>query len=346
MNKTILQTSSSIVAISIAGLAHAAGGPIEPIMQTLPGGNFTMGSDQPVQNGPKGEVRQLKSIGPAHQVTVKAFRIGKYEVTAHEFRRFAESSGYQAPKVCNQMASKEWFDELPGNWAGNKHTSGEFEPVTCLGWSGAQAYVAWLAQQTGKKYRLPTEAEWEYAARAGSNTPYYWGDDIGRTQSCAYANVADQSAEAAIKRDYDGLESKNHIGVVPCDDGAGYASVVGMYKPNAFGLYDMIGNINEYTADCQNPTHEGAPTDGRARLDGDCSKRVLKGGSWHWPLFTSAQRGSRGPDLIGALEGFRVVEELSDEAQAKAGQQLSPATAAFERALADAQKQALAKRKP
>ena len=139
--------------------------------------------------------------------------------------------------------------------------------------------------------------------------------------------MGDQAAEAAIKRDYDGLESKDHVGVVPCDDKSGYASVVGLYKPNAFGLYDMVGNIMEFTQDC---------------YEGDCTKRILRGGTWHWS--PSVKFGTPPADWIGSLEGFRIVEEISTEhacsqPESKACKNLARKSK-FENELAKAQKAA------
>jgi len=306
---------STVLYFSTMGVANAnekpSTLPIEPLMKTLPGGQFSMGTDGEVLAGRAHQLQPIKTSSPAHQVSIKPFRMGMYEVTVKEFSRFVAATNYAAPTSCIQMASKEWFDKIDGSWAGNKHSASEFEPVTCIGWEGAKAYTKWLAKETGKNYRLPTEAEWEYAAKANTTGTFYWGEEADRAKACTYANVADRSAEAAIKRDYDGLESINHIGVLACDDQSDYASIVGMYQANTFGLYDMIGNINEFVEDCFTRGYENAPVDGSARLDGDCKKRTLRGGSWHWPVQASIQRGSTNSDFIGSLEGFRVVEEIS-----------------------------------
>lgn len=332
---------SIVAALSTAAMA-ANSGVIEPAMQFIPGGQFMMGTDAEVLAGRPQDLKPMTSASPAHKVSIKPFRMGKYEVTVKEFAQFVAATNYVAPKTCLQMASKEWFDDIAGNWAGNKHSSSEFEPVTCIGWTGAKAYTAWLSSVTGKTYRLPTEAEWEYAALAGQNTIFLWGNEADRARACGHANIADQAAEAAIKRDYDGLESKDHVGVLACNDQSGYASVVGMYQANAWGLHDLIGNINEFVEDCYTKGYSNAPADGSARLDGDCATRALRGGSWHWPVQPTIQRGSMPADFIGALEGFRVVEELtagSPEATviAPANQK---AVAEFAQALQTAQTQA------
>lgn len=294
---------SILLIASHSQLLYAASKAIEPVMVDIPGGQLTVYSANANTN-----TRSHARIESPHKVLINPFRMGKYEVTIKEFGQFIAATQYPAPTLCRQMDSQKWFAERPGNWQGNKHSSSEFEPVTCIGWDVAQAYVDWLSKETGKHYRLPSEAEWEYAARAGTNTTYYWGDEPA--QACAYANIADQAAEAAIKRDYDGLESKDHVGVVPCNDKAGYASVVGIYQPNAFGLHDMIGNINEFTGDCFNEDYPGNTTDGSLRSSGDCSQRILRGGSWHWAPFSLGARAGLHTDFIGSLEGFRVAEDI------------------------------------
>lgn len=286
-------------ALALHGAAQAATPAIEPVLVAVPAGEFTMGS-----NAKKGS-------SPAHQVQVRAFQMGKYEVTVHEFARFAAATGYQGPQRCVQMAGKEWFDDVPGSWRQHRLMASEFEPVTCIGAAGADAYVQWLAKVTGKHYRLPTEAEWEYAARAGTTSTHFFGEDADPASSgaCRWGNVADRRAEGAIKRDFDGLESKEHNGVVACDDGADYASVVGLYEANPWGLHDTLGNVQEYVQDCHHDSYEGAPTDGSAWLDGSaaCKERGLRGGTWHWPVFHSARRGGFPVDMVGSLEGLRVV---------------------------------------
>lgn len=328
----------TVLFLSLSGLAAplwAATTAIEPPMTTIPAGQFTMGSDQDLA----ASRRMLSDHKPAHPVRLKAFRLAKYEVTVKEFARFVAATNYKAPEKCVQMHSKRWFEDVPGGWQKHSTSSSDYQPVTCIGWDAAKAYVDWLAKETGKPYRLPSEAEWEYAARAGTTGSYAWGED--KTLACRHANVADRAAEAAIKRDYDGLESKNHVGVVPCDDGSGYASVVGMYEPNAFGLYDMIGNINEYVQDCYSDSYRGAPTDGSARLDGECKERVLRGGPWHWSAWQPVRRGAMEASYIGSLEGFRVAVSVDDPAKTMVG--LSPS--AFEKELANAQETLRAQRK-
>ncbi len=301
--------------------------PIEPPMVDIKGGEFMMGgTDKP-------------NSQPLHAVTIKPFRMGKYEVTIEEFRRFMQASGYTAPVMCQQMATKNWFVDVPGEYpfASSIISISKFEPATCVGWPGANAYVAWLAKETGKQYRLPTEAEWEYAHRAGSTTKYFWGDD--EALGCRYANLGDRSAEVAMRRDY-GLETKGHVGVVGCDDKAGYASIVGMYQPNAFGLYDTLGNLGEYLQDCWSEDYKGASKDGSAMRGGDCTKHALRGGTWHWGGFGASARFGIPDTWIGSLEGFRVAQSIDSDSAPPA--KAAPST--FEVALAQAQQAERARR--
>ena len=143
-------------------------------------------------------------------------------------------------------------------------------PMTFVSWYGAEAYVGWLSAKTGAEYRLLSEAEWEYAARAGSRAAYHFGDDA--RQLCNYANIADISGQ------------KEHRWklVTNCDDGFASLATVGRLQPISFGLYDMLGNAAEWVADCWHPTYDGAPVDGSAWTNtGDCNMRIVRGGAYH-----------------------------------------------------------------
>jgi formylglycine-generating enzyme required for sulfatase activity len=144
-----------------------------------------------------------------------------------------------------------------------------------VNWDDAKAYVAWMARKTGKTYRLLTEAEWEYAARGrtepGQYPRYFFGDD--EKDLCRYGNGADHAAKSSVPGAKDWP-------VAPCNDGYAYTSPVGSFAANGFGLYDMLGNAWQWTEDCYHDSYNGAPSDGSAWTTGDCSRRVLRGGSW------------------------------------------------------------------
>jgi formylglycine-generating enzyme required for sulfatase activity len=273
-----------------------------PEMVVIPAGSFTMGS-------PGGEEGRKDREGPLHRVSLDGFALGKYEVSVGEFRRFVEASGYRTDAERNADAGGtaqgcyamdptdgKWGWRAGRYWDSPGFTQSERHPAVCISWNDATAYVKWLAQSTGKAYRLPSESEWEYSVRAGSSTARPWGDDPD--QACRYANVADQS------------KSPNGITFNPkheCNDGTFYTATVGSYLANGFGLHDMIGNAWEWTEDCWNENYSGAPSDGSAWTSGNCVARVLRGGSWNY-FPTGARSAYRiGVDTTGRDNdyGFR-----------------------------------------
>ena len=264
-------------------------------MVSIPGGSFRMGD----LSGEGGD-----SEKPVHSVTVSAFRLGKHEVTVGQFRRFVEAAGYRTDAErnadgnagCRTYTGDGWDWTSGRSWRNPGFSVGDEHPVVCVSWNDALAFVQWLREQTGKAFRLPTEAEWEYAARAGSSTEYHFGNS--ESQLCRYANHA-TSAE-------DGYGNES------CSDGVGKrTAVVGRYQPNSYGLYDMHGNVWEWAQDCWNDSYAGAPTDGSAWTLGDCSLRVLRGGSWFVnPRFLrSAYRTRLTRSSRLYLLGFRLAQD-------------------------------------
>jgi formylglycine-generating enzyme required for sulfatase activity len=250
--------------------------------------------------------------GPIHEVVLRrAFALGRTEVTVSEFRRFVEATGYRVAPGCRVQSRTVvkgervgWDDRSDAGWQapGFIRPLADDLPVACVGHDDARAYAAWLAKTTGKPYRLPTEAEWEYAARAGSRGIYPWGNnaDLG----CTHANTYDRSGRKSLDFGW---------GFADCDDGHAEAAPVGSFAPNAFGLHDMIGNVWEWTADCHRLTYEGAPTDGSAVPGGaDCARWTVRGGGW----MTRPSRNRltfRGRDPVDARYsyfGFRVARDL------------------------------------
>ena len=235
-------------------------------MVSIPGGTFRMGD-----LGGEGDDDEK----PVHSVTVPAFKMGKLEVTVGRFRRFVEVTEYRTDAErnadgkdgCRIYTGDGWSWTWGRSWRSPGYAIDDKQPVVCVSWNDAQAFIAWLAEQTGESYRLPTEAEWEYAARAGSTTKYHFGNSD--SQLCRYANHADTITG------YDGRNKS-------CSDGVGKRTAsVGRYQPNSYGLYDMHGNVNEWVQDCWNDSYAGAPSDGRVWTGGDCSRRGLRGGSWY-----------------------------------------------------------------
>ena len=238
-----------------------------PEMVVVPGGSFTMGS-------PGTEDGRYEDEEPQHRVTIDyQFAVGVYEVTFDEWDTCALLGGCR------------------GYWPPDAGWGRGTRPVIRVSWEDAQAYVEWLSRTTGQQYRLLTEAEWEYVARAGTRTAWYWGE--AESGQCRYANGSDTAA--------------------PCSDGYRNTAPAGSFEPNALGLYDVLGNVWEWTADCWNDSYSDAPNDGSERQTGHCSVRMLRGGSWLTApsTFRSAQRGrthagDRHPDL-----GFRVARTMN-----------------------------------
>jgi formylglycine-generating enzyme required for sulfatase activity len=262
-----------------------------PIMVGIPAGDFAMGS-------PSSERGRFDTEGPLHRVTLKAFAFGKYDVTSEQFLAFLRDTGYQ-PAPCNPILKMTW--RSPGD--GHAYPPYDIEPrrwpAVCLDWKDANAYIAWLNDKVRKPgadpakgpYRLPTEAEWEYAARGGTTTTRWWGDEIGTGN--ANCNGCGSKWDNSELADVDAL------------------------RPNPFGLYGILGNAWQWTADCWHPNYVDAPTNGSAWIaGGDCKKHVLRGGSWdNLPIFVRAATRSGGTADGGeydysSLAGFRIARNL------------------------------------
>ncbi len=297
-----LAAAFALVAGSAAAQQSLRDCPDCPEMVTIPAGSFTMGV-------PPGEEKREGYSGwvggdaqPQRRVTLEySFSLGRYEVTRAQFEAFVQATGHvTGPSCWTAGMNGQSGDVLVRNWRDPGFTQTPNDPVVCVNWDDAQAYVAWLKRTTGKHYRLPSEAEWEYAARAGSQTARYWGD--GRDGACQYANVADLTA--ASRRNWEKDPKRTFL----CTDGYAYTAPVGQFRPNAFGLYDMLGNVWEWTGDCWNQNYNGAPTNGGAWVQGDCSIRVMRGGAWYYPPETlragNRFRGAAGDR--GIAYGFRV----------------------------------------
>jgi formylglycine-generating enzyme required for sulfatase activity len=168
-------------------------------------------------------------------------------------------------------------------------------PATCINRDEALGYLAWLSEKTGREYRLPSEAEWEYATRAGTRTFAFWGNDM--SEACRYANFGDKNAPYQMAM------------AAPCAESGGalWAAEVGQYAPNAWGFHDTVGNVQEMVEDCLHQGYEGAPADGSARTEPDCQVFVARGGDWELPV--TAMRSSErllygfGPDAPERLYG-------------------------------------------
>ena len=250
-----------------------------PEMIVVPSGRFAMGS-------PETEEGRFDDEGPRHAVSIESFAVGVHEVTFEEWDACAFAGG------CGGLLPE---DE---GWGRGRR------PVINVSWEQAQAYVNWLSETTGKQYRLLTEAEWEYVAGAGTQTARYWGES--EEGQCRYANGGDTSLSPEYPILADSLFAR-------CTDGYVHTAPVGMFQPNPFGLYDVLGNVWEWTEDCWNESYSGAPLDGSAWQAGDCSQRVARGGSWD-----QFPRGIRSAFRFGSTAvdryvrgGFRVARTVN-----------------------------------
>ena len=215
---------------------------------------------------------------------------------------FAQTTG-RKNDGCFVWAGREFEIDQTRDWRNPGFPQDDTHPVACVSWEDASAYVSWLSQRTGRKYRLLTEAEWEYAARAGTTTARFWGDDAA--MSCIHANGADISTRAQVP-------ATDSWDAAPCNDRYAYTAPVGSYRANVFGLHDMLGNVEEWTQDCWNGNYRTAPADGSAAAAGDCSLRAVRGGSWDdSPVALRAAYRVGSPTTIRVhRRGFRVAADM------------------------------------
>jgi formylglycine-generating enzyme required for sulfatase activity len=265
-----------------------------PTLIVIPAGEFEMGS-------PASEAGREAHEGPRHTVTIaRPFALGKYEVTRAEFAAFVGETSYEAGPGCWYWSVLFHFDRAR-SWVNPGYEQTDGDPVACINWQDAQAYLTWLSRKTGASYRLPSEAEWEYAARAGSREPRYWGSNPD--EACAYENVYDRDAAQVL-----GFPWANS----DCADGYVRSAPVGSFAPNPFGLHDMLGNAPEWVMDCFASSYALASADGSPHLAGDCGFRVLRGGTWGtWPAIArAARRAADEPYERADTYSFRVLREL------------------------------------
>jgi formylglycine-generating enzyme required for sulfatase activity/predicted Ser/Thr protein kinase len=263
--------------------------PTCPLMIILPVGSFTQGADS-------GDPDVLPFEQPPHTAVIGyPLAMSEHEITVGEFRDFAEATRREM-SGCNTYDG-EWHYRATANWQAPGFSQSAEHPVACTSWNDAVAYAKWLSQKSGHTYRLPSASEWEYAARAGADLTQPWAG------ACVDANVADLTAAER----YPGWET------FACNDGYVNTAPVGSFKANAFGLSDLFGNVFEWVEDCWHADYIGAPTDGAARLDGDCKQHELRGGSWFSsPRFVNASNRNRfETDYRSSAVGFRIVREVS-----------------------------------
>lgn len=276
-----------------------------PVMVDIEGGCFEMGSPE-LEPGRESDERQ-------HKACVDDFQLGRFEVTVGDFKRFVKATGHRTDAErgvgnmngCESLdrddKSEPWGIKPWASWRKpNKYqATRDADPVTCVSWNDADAYIAWLDKETHHAFRLPTEVEWEYAARAGSTQARFWGNGSGE-HACEYSNTADLKA---------GWENG-----FPCADGHEWVATVGSFRPNPWGLFDMLGNVWEWTCSEYDPGYRGnellcAPKSVDA-------PRVMRGGAWNSgpALVRSAYRNRNFPETRYSFVGFRLAHDAPPKA--------------------------------
>lgn len=279
-----------------------------PQMVVVPPGQQVIGST-PSETQTEGVPDDLAATErPAHTVIIRqVFAASATEVTHAQYGAFVQETGYPDGDRCFvwDLTANTWNNRDGITWRDPGFAQTDTHPVVCVSWTDAVAYTDWLSAKTGQRYRLLSEAAWEYAARAGTTTPRYWAG--ARDHACAHGNVNDLSRAAA-----NAALSRAASEVFHCEDGHRFTAPVATFTPNAFGLYDMIGNVWEWTADCFTANYDSASQDGAPRLDGDCTQRMNRGGSWADPPWRTraAMREWDPPHGRYAQTGFRVARDL------------------------------------
>jgi sulfatase modifying factor 1 len=263
-----------------------------PEMVVLPRGRFRMGS---------------AAIGGADQTPAVEVRIeyelavSRYDITRAQYAHFVAATGRTRSGGCATFNLRGLVEEGNGSWDDPGFPQTPRDPVVCVNWADATAYAAWLSQKTGKAYRLPSDAEWEYAARGGAKGRTYWPSG---SLPCAYLNAADSDYARVFK--WDEEVDRN------CRDAYVYTSPVGVFPANGFGLYDMLGDVVQWAADCADPPPQKMPIDGSAWTTRDCSARNVRGSAWNENPLTANLGRRLLSDMEGRFptNGFRVVRAL------------------------------------
>ncbi len=264
-------------------------------MVVVPPGQFQMGSLEGDEDRPESPVRTVHID--------YSFAAGQTPVTNEQFARFIDATHHATAKGCGVIGEGGYKLVAEADWRepGYGRPPGAKEPVVCVRWLDAKAYVDWLSHVTRHHYRLLSEEEWEYAARAGTTTRFPWGDDPN--ESCRHANLYDQAA----------LELKMPYPPPACNDGFAKVAPVASFPPNAFGLYDMIGNVWQWVEDCYLFEYPEWPVDGKpVEVLSACPLRSIRGGSWGTRVdrLRPTWRGRDPEWRMNILFGFRIARDL------------------------------------
>lgn len=267
-----------------------------PELVTLQPGSFSRGAAEDDLTADENEF-------PRHEVRIeKPFAIATHLVARRDYEIFVTTTGYTPASGCHTLTTEGWRVDEGANWQNPGFPQTPSEPAICLSWHDAARYAAWMAARTGKPYRLPSEAEWEYAARGGTTGTNFWGEDD--RLACDYANVNDLTAKNKVAKTAE-----------PCTDGYLFTSPVGHFRPNPFGLHDAVGNVWVWLADCWQGDYTTSPRNGDAAGGEPCATRILRGGSWTDTPgpFRLGARENRPPDARLAIAGFRLARDIDME---------------------------------
>ena len=302
---TTLLSTEGHAATSPPAVASFRDCPDCPEMVVVPAGRFLMGTAAEYRI----PTEVPAELSPVEIRMDRAFALGRFEVTRGEYSVFARATGRDTvPVRCRTwVEERKGFRDLEITWDAARVPAEPTErhPAVCIDWHDAAAYAEWLSERTGERYRLPSEAEWEYAARAGTRTLRPWGNDADR--GCRDANVNDRSTMLRYPLGWSG---------VACDDGFADVAPVGSLRPNAFGIHDMLGNVWEWAEDCSTLDYVGRPVDARPWVwEGGCRRRIQRGGGWS----TGPERSRPGFHGDGAADdradfaGFRIARDVGSD---------------------------------
>lgn len=267
-----------------------------PEMVVIPSGSFVMGA-------PDDEPDRQRWDGPLTKVTIdRPFALAKYETTRRQYAAFMRESRHETPGPCRVFAGT-WASSNDANWQRANFPQSDDHPQVCVDWYDTLAFVEWLNTKGGHAYYLPSEAEFEYANRAGATGAFPWGGS--RAEICRHANIADRQVKA----------NHPHVEAHDCDDGFEFAAPVGSFPANKFGLYDTFGNVWEWVFDCWAFDHTLSDGTAKPVTQGEnCQKRIIKGAGYE-SVARYARTAARGrddiPDIRIAVIGFRVAARLN-----------------------------------
>ncbi|MEO7757729.1 MAG: formylglycine-generating enzyme family protein [Dokdonella sp.] len=284
-----------------------------PSMVIVPGGHFLIGS-------PDTEPGRHKNEGPQRNLQIESVAISETEITRKQFSAFVRATRRHIEPGCDTQGDGtdgNW-DRVPSaSWLEPGFTQTDDHPVVCVTWQDAHDYAAWVASRSHQRYRLLGEAEWEYAARAGTSSAFFWGDE--EDAACSYANGGDRSLLRALPAWSTAISKAQHdreLGarILECDDGAGFTRAAGQLRANPFGLRDMTGNVWEWVEDCyESGSYEHLSADGQPPGKGDCKQHRARGGSWDdYPIDLRSARRTSGLDPSARRNdtGFRIARDV------------------------------------